>query len=393
MGGGQLFVLRRAKHLKNKGYAVSIVVTTKSPYFPLKNQFHEFPIYVIPEMGYRVSQYSEKKVRQTIDDLLENIEYEDSLLIESHTLSTIEWGEHVAAASRAKHLAYPLAEPSISKYRFNPGIQIFNRKLQNGEFYGCTSSSLKYIFGRDVMPNRYINIGYDEKEMFDQCVPSLQYKKSKGDFVISTVTRLDKTYVEHLVTNTVGLAKKYPNHNFILLIAGGSSSSEREKFLMDNFNNSNFNEKNLRIVYTGYIEKLGRDLFDITDVFVGMGTAVINAISQSCLTVVIDACFNTKVAGFLGKDTNNFAYSISGKTYSIFEKLEEAFLLKDSVRIELQEKGRKLFEEEFEINRCFKKMDDIIYSLSPVDKNSIKTINPFYRCFVRLALFAYHIFR
>ena len=69
MGGGQLFVLRRAKHLKNKGYDVHIVVSFHTDYFPLKEQFDDYHLYIIPEMGDASIKYTKKEVDSIICSL------------------------------------------------------------------------------------------------------------------------------------------------------------------------------------------------------------------------------------------------------------------------------------------------------------------------------------
>lgn len=383
MGGGQLFVLRRANHLEMLGYEVHIVVTYHSEYFPLKDKFKGIPLYIIPEMGEPVVKTPKKKSEKIICELLSKVGTSSDLMIESHTLPTIEWGELIASKYGARHLAYPLAEPQAFAYRFKPGIKIFENKLKYGQFYGCSSTSLKEIFGRDDVPANYINIGYDDSELYEKCSPALGISRVDGTYIITTVTRLDKTYVEPLVLDTVKLAQKFPNQQFVLLIAGGSKTPGREEYLLKNFSNQKFKQKNLQIVYKGYIEKLGKDIFEITDLFVGMGTAVINAISQKCITLNIDPRDNMLYSsGFFGVDTNNFAYSESGKRFTIFEKLEEAYLMSPVEKNETSIIGRALFEREFENRACMEKLDSVICSLAKTSENNIPYVSCLYRSYV-----------
>lgn len=384
LGGGQLYVLRRAKYLKTKGYDIHIVVTFHTNYFPLEENFKDFSLYVIPEMGRPSATVSKSKVNLLISDILNKVGVSTELLIETHTLETIEWGELIASQCGAKHLAYPLAEPKVSKYKFNPGVRIFWDKLRTNSFYGCTSTSLKQIFEENTVPANYVNIGYDENEMIEKCEPSINYSVKNGDYVITTVTRLDKTYVEPLVESTVQLAKKYSHQKFVLLIAGGSKTKGREDYLFSNFSNEKYKLPNLNILYTGYIEKLGKDIFNLSNVFVGMGTASINAISQRCLTINIDPNNGMKFAsGFFGEDTCNFAYSESGKIFTISEKLEEAYLLSDEEIKQRKEKSRKLYENEFETLSCFKKIDLLFDNILPSVINKRYEISNFYRIHVQ----------
>ena len=381
LGGGQLYVLRRAKYLKKEGYEVHIVVTFHTNYFPLEDSFKEFSLYVIPEMGKPSANVSKSKTNFLISNLLHRIGAYTCLLIESHTLETIEWGELIASHCGAKHLAYPLAEPKVSKYKFNPGKNIFWDKLRTNSFYGCNSTSLRQIFEIDNVPTKnFVNIGYDESEMYEECEPPIKYYVKDGDYVITTVTRLDKTYVEPLVESAAQLAKRYSHQKFVLLIAGGSKTKGREDFLLSNFSNATYKLPNLNIIYTGYIEKLGKDIFKLSNVFVGMGTASINAISQRCLTINIDPNNDMQYSsGFFGVDTCNFAYSESGMTFSILTKLEEAYLLSDEDIKKIKEKGCMLYEREFKTLSCFNKLYRIFDVIAPSVNNEKYDISDFYR--------------
>ena len=363
---------------------VHVVVSDHSQFFPLADSFEGLLLSIVPEIKYHVAQQTYDVQESVLNNLVNGIGMFEECYVESHTLTTIEWGELLAAKCGARHLAYPLAESRVKKYPFLPGRRIFSEKLEKEEFYGCSSTSLRMIFGRDDVPSNYVNIGYDENELEETCMPLIQYKKKEGDYIITTVTRLDKTYIEWLTDASADIAKKYPEQNFVLIIAGGSPKTDREVFLKSNYNNVNYGLKNLDIRYLGYIDKLGKDLFRMSDLFVGMGTASINAISQRCITINIDPRNGMQEAsGFFGVDTNNFAYSEKGKVYSIVGKIEEAYLFTDDQKERVKNAGRRLYEDEFEMNACFRKMDEIINSFDVVsDRESLRIPN-YYRSIVR----------
>ncbi len=393
MGGGQLFVLRRANYLKAKGFEVHIVVSYHTNYFPLKKDFRDFPIHVVPEMGKPYVSYSKGKADLLINGVLNQIGSYSELLLESHTLEAIEWGELIASKCGAKHLAYPLAESRVSKYGFKPGKLIFQDKLQSNSFYGCSSTSLKQIFECNNVPSHYVNIGYSESEMYDICQPALKYVHKESEFVITTITRLDKGYVVPLIESTANLARKYNQQKFVLLIAGGSKTKGREEFLFSNYNNQTYNLSNLNIVYTGYIEKLGRDIFSLTDIFVGMGTASINAISQRCVTINIDFSNMQYSSGFFGIDTNNFSYSENGQLFSILEKLEEAYLLSKDEIDKRKQVSRNLFEMEYEIESCFRKLDRTFDKIIPSKDNGKYKVSNLYRLSAQFYIWLKHSLR
>ncbi len=382
LGGGQLYVQRRAEYLVKQGIDVRIVVFYHdSSYFPLEMKFEGIPYYIIPEMGMTTSMLTASKVDKIVDGLLNKIGESDDISIESHTLTTIEWGELIAFKCKGRHLAYPLAEPTISSYYFEPGKKIFTYKLNNNEFYGCTSVSLKQIFGKKNVPSNYINIGYNVSELEDECIPHIKYVKKEPDYVISTVGRLDKDYIEPLIQGCINLAEVFPQQSFVLLIGGGSKTPGRENYLKNKYEKTKC--KNLQVIFTGYIEKLGKDIFQMSDVFAGMGTASLNSISQGCLTINIDPNDGMRYAsGFFGTDTNNFAYSESGKIFEISDKLKEAYLLNADKRDSIIQTANELFVNSYEENACFKQLDEVISKIDRASEESILKVSRLYRLYV-----------
>ena len=356
MGGAQLYVLRRSIYLKKKGYNVFIVVWFDNGYFPLKTQFEDTPIFVSPELAKPYVLVNKKKATAAINSIADFVGIDKDTIIESHTFTTIEWGEIIASFYKCKHLAYPLTEESVARYIWKPGKKILRDKLKHNELYGLSDASLEIMFGNPCSPNNYVNVGFDERELVDKSVPSIEYEKSENDFVISTVSRLDKTYIESLVDDVIKLANKYPQQSFILIVAGGSKTGNRQSYLVNKYKQENIHCSNLRVLFTGYITSLGRDLFLNSDVVVGTGLAAINSISQSRVTIVIDER-NDRALGFFGTDTNNFGYGSLKHNFSIFSKLDEAYLL-DSCKKEIIKKaGRQLYQSDFYTERCFEKLD------------------------------------
>jgi len=395
MGGGQLYVLRRANHLRAKGYSVSIVVSYhNSSYYPLEKDFASFPLLELPELQATSSRLSKVVVQETINKFRQFVGECDEVMIESHTIVLVEWGEILSADLGGKHLAYPLSDIPLSDYIFNPAKKISHYKLYANQFYGCNSVCLKQIFESEEVPRNYVNIGFDIKELADYSIPSLSFKKEQNDFVVSTVGRLDKMYIEPLIKGCIELAERHQEKKIVLLVAGGSMNPQRVSFLHGKYNNKSLNLKNLNIIYTGYINVLGKDLFHLSDVFVGMGTASINSISQGCLTINVDPTNNMEFAsGFFGYDTNNFAFSENGKLYTISEKIEEALLMSSQKRKMIVSQAKSLYENEFVVDRCFDRLDTIIENLPNTIQSPVLEVSPLYRICVRLIYWLHDVLK
>ena len=387
MGGAQLYVLRRALYLQNKGFDVYIVVGFDNGNFPLQSKFNSIPILCVPEVS-KPYVLSYPKNKAAIDKIKEFASINSDTTIESHTLSAIEWGEIISSSSYCKHLAYPLSEIPVSSYKWQPGKRLFYEKLERNEFWGLSNVSLKLIFGEEHTPNNYVNVGFDEAELADKCSPYLSIQRKEDEFVIATVTRLDKTYVEVLISDSISLAKEYPNQVFVLLIAGGSRTGNREEYLFNKYRQCNIPCDNLRVLFTGYITTLGKDLFQMCDVFVGTGLAAINAISQSCLTIMIDESYNRSI-GFFGTETRNFGYGDFKDSTSIFIKLKEAYLMDDQTKQCLTMAGRDLYLSDFYTQRCFEKLDNAVEKIINGGQKQYINVNPFYALFCKVLVTVY----
>jgi hypothetical protein len=348
----------------------------------------------LPELQATSSRLSKANVQKSINKFRNFVGEFDDLLIESHTIALVEWGELFSADLGSKHLAYPLSDTPVSDYIFNPGKNISHSKLRNNQFYGCNSVCLRQVFEKEEVPRNYVNIGFGIKELAEYSIPSLNYKKEQNDFVISTVGRLDKMYIEPLIKGCIELANRHEKQKIVLIVAGGSMNPQRVSFLQSKYNNKRLNLKNMNIIYTGYINVLGKDLFRLSDVFVGMGTASINAISQCCLTINIDPTNNMEFAsGFFGYDTNNFAFSENGKLYTVSEKLEEALLMSFQKRETIVSQAKLLYENEFEIERCFDKLDGIIENLPKTVNSPVLEVSTLYRLYVRCLYWLHDILK
>lgn len=367
-GGAQLYVARRAQWLKNKGYSVEIITYFDNGNFILEPLFKDFSVINCDKLSESPGCYSLKKVDRILNEICTHFSTE-RYVIESHDLKLTIWGELIAQRIRAKHLAYILAEPSINSCCFPFENKIICTKYNKDEFFGVSSVSLDKIFGK-VCKKNYVNVGFDEKELALNSIPSVGYRKDKSTYVIGTITRLDKTYVEPLILASCELARKYPSQKFHLLIAGGSKTKGREEYLFSKYTTAQIGIPNFSLSFSGYINQLGIDLFQQMDLFIGMGTASINAISQRCLTLNIQPPENL-CSGFFGVDTTNFAYTENNTLYQIFDKIEEAYLLDEKTRVKYVQIGRKLYEDEFECTSCFTKLDTIVGKLKDVEQYDI----------------------
>lgn len=362
LGGAQLYVLRRAKYLIYNGYSVKVLVSNhNSTNFILEKQFASIPVLFLSELQNPISFYTQKKLDDLIQKVKFFLDYSHNGIIETSSLETSIWGELIGSKFNWKHILYLLAEPRIDHFIYYPGYDFFQYKLARGEFFGTSEYTLPLIFGRPVIKekNNFVNVPFDPKELSGKSDPPIDTMKiDQESFIIGTITRLEKPYLKPFIESCIRFADQHKERKITLIIAGGSENTKLFNQLKETYNNYSLRKSNLVILFTGYIKTLGRDFFRKLDVFVGMGTASINAISQGCATLNMDPDTD-KCSGIFGIDTDNFAYPKNGKTYLVEDKLES--LMTDNQLLKNAKlKGTSLFTQQYSVSFCFNKLDHLI---------------------------------
>lgn len=358
IGGAQLYALRRMKYLAKKGIDSVIAVGLLDQTILNENtDARVFQHEMISKLAFDVKKRHRKDVFKSFIKWCKD----EITIIETYDPVGATWGEYLALELNCKHIIYSLIEPPVYKnIQDRPILEFFEFKLRRGEFIGLSSVSLEKIFNKqfNVEENMFVNIAFDTNELAQCTVPDICQGFDKSKFVVGTVSRLTKGYIKELIKAVILLAKNHSNKQFLLIIGGDSQLANIRAQLIEKYNNSILLPRNTEILFPGYLNPLGRDFFQWIDVFVGMGTAAVSSISQSCATVVVDPFLNLS-SGVLGIDTNNFAFSENGKQFTILESLEE--LLTNNEKHNLaRQKGLKLFNEEFDLNVCMIKLDRFI---------------------------------
>ena len=349
IGGAQLYALRRAKYLKKRGYKVIFIVNSCEKIF-LKD-FYKFQILQQSFIQLQFLSENSKEIKEIINKL--NIK--GKVLIESNSI--YNFSEIFAKKLNTVNYIYLLAENDICNMPLYKEYLL--EKLKNKEIIGVSKESLRISYGNlwnNFFENRYVNIGFDLNEIKNNKILAKKYNfnKNKNIFRILTITRLDKTYVNQLIEDSLKLAMKYRNRNIELIIVGDSNDENIKKDLEKKYKDKN----NFKIRFLGYINPLFSEIYKTSDIFIGMGTALINAASFKLPSIGIDPR-NNKSSGYFGYDLMSFGYRADDKTFEIFDKLNEALSNEKAINF-YGEKAYELFEKEFLFLNVMKKLDSYI---------------------------------
>ncbi len=361
IGGAQLYALRRYKHLKEKGYSVRFIVGNIDNTL-LDKENCSIPVFEKKEILSFAFDLTRNRVNSVIKEFInfikvDNLSYS---VIESLDPWGASWGELFAERLNCKHVLYSLIEPDFNNIHDKVILDLLRYKLKKQGLIALSSKSLELMFGRffQESENIFVNIPYNSNELNDYSKPNIDQIIKKNSFIISTVSRLEKPYIEYLIKAVIEIARN-SKKSMSLIIAGDSEVGNYKEGLKQKFSEEVNKLENLIIHYPGYLNPLGKDLFKKSNLFIGMGTAAVSSISQGCATLVIDPR-NNMSSGIFGIDTNNFAYSESGKQWTIYDSIAK-LIKNEELIIKANIAGKKLFEKEFEVNTCMNKLDELIF--------------------------------
>ncbi|MBA7497328.1 hypothetical protein ES704_00056 [subsurface metagenome] len=362
IGGAELYIKRKCEYLVRNN-CIPLIITGNNSNI-LIFELNKYKQLMIEELMFSPIFFSLKKQKKIIAKIVNwiksNCNQSNNIIVESHDMSTTLWSELIAEKLKIINFSYFLSDVELKK--MSTIYQEFAKfKLDRKELIAITEKSMQVMFENikniDKSENNYINIPFGKDEIIknDNLIMSFLNNIDRLSFVISTVSRLEKGYLHKLIESVGKIAKKNSNNVFVLIIVGDS----KDKNLLDKFKKKyKFVQKNLDVIFTGYINPLPKILFKRTHIFVGMGTSVINSISQGCATICFDRRTNLS-AGILGLNLRNFAYNDREKEntleYDINKLLYNKKLLKEA-----KIKGEKLFKEEYSNEIVMKKFMDLV---------------------------------
>jgi len=318
IGGAELYILRKTRHLTECGFKVYIVAV-KASNINFK-EFLNFTFQEFPELRYIPNFFSKKLRDKLISEILIFIDYdkEDEILIESHEGTPALWAELFAQKIRRVNLVYCITPVKLDN---NILKEFYYSKVKQGELVGCDEYYIPCTFGSNFK-NVYFNIPYDFYEIEGVSkvrVKECDSRKTCGKYIkIITVSRIEKSYVKQSIVDLANFCRENPNvrmkYKLVLSKDRGLEFAKLKSVINKN------RAPNFEVILDGPVRKMTVEVFENYDLFIGMGTSVLNAVSVGIPAVVVDYRTN-KYYGFFGYD-----YFAFGAGQKIAENELEIFL-------------------------------------------------------------------
>ena len=373
IGGAELYVLRKARFLENNGFKVYIV-TGKAQNIRF-TEFYDYEFLEIKEIVISPNLFCKNEISGILERILAFIHYQeqDEIFVESHQIYPAMWAEIFAQKVNRVNLVYCITPFHVNGYIIR---EFYHKKLRSDELLGCNESYIPETFGNGFK-NNYLNIPFDPNEIEKVSNQDTVLGKDNvsdvalesRDISILTISRIQKTYIAQSIIDLSDFCKKYPDTSVkynLVLSENNGSEYDKLKILIDKVK-----PNNLDIELNGPVLKLTDTIFKGYDLFIGMGTAVLNAVSMGLPSLVVDYR-NNRYYGFFGYD-----YYESGAGIRPAEKGLDYFIrqvLNKEVDLEeVRKKAMDYFLENYESEKVNRRFLEYQYNINKkTDKKYFK---------------------
>lgn len=325
LSGGQIYVYNKTRYLEKQGWDVVVVdnISQGKIYIPY---FYKFKDNSIQELRFKPDSFRKDQREKVVDKVLKCAGYSSNyteVVIESNTIYFSLWGELIAKKIGAKHISM-LIDAFFTESMKKGCMEYFNFKLERKELAGINKNSLNQLFDgyRELKDNER----YCLRAVCTNSVENVEYPKeidkSKYDYIIGSVGRLDKPFVPQMAEEIKKFCEKNNDKKILLILIGGAFDNKVERSVTDKF----MGIPNLQLEVTGLIFPIPLDLLNLLDVNIASsGSASVTA-RINIKTIVVD---DTSVSplGVVGYSVRGIPYiDYKGYDGSLCQLLEDVLL-------------------------------------------------------------------
>lgn len=257
VGGAEQYVRNKLKRLREAGFSTYVISYNEGD---VKiDELKQFKNMIIFPLGLSPFIYTKRYIESVLINIAKLINYDssDRVFIESSEIFMSEWGELLAKKLNAHHVCIILQENhNYPQYYRDFLLFKYNRK----ELYGINEASTKQMLNIKECEPRYINA--DCSVDFENVRCDSINNMESADFTITSIGRLEKSYVIKGVREVDRFCKRHKNLMINLLLVGGGNTK-----CVDEIRETVKDVENLRLTITGFLYPLPEKILEMSDVF------------------------------------------------------------------------------------------------------------------------------
>ena len=286
----------------------------------------EYKPYIRKEFQIFPFAYSFKHRKQLIDNVitLSSAYNPHKIVLESNSLRLSLWGELIAQQLHAKHLLYTLEEKPMIKGK---GLLDFLQfKYRRRELVGIAKESLQLLFAP------YFKISTNESYFLPAyCTNPIEDIECSwlrdipdADFCLASFGRLEKPYLQTVLTDMEEFISSHPSKTFNLIFIGG----ERTGFSVQNQIKRIFSKySNVYVLITGFLFPVPLSLIRKANVFLSSAGSA-SATNQLGIPTISYDTLDKQPIGIMSKTTKHSLYRDSEPKVKGYDLLQDILIEK-----------------------------------------------------------------
>lgn len=378
--GANLYVYNKATYLEKNGWTVYIFSGVKGE--AKLSGLNSFQNVQRECFRFYPSCFSSKeiaKIESEIFNLISPKKY-DQVVIESTCMVGSLWGEALAEKLYCRHLCYILQE----QFKYSPAEKLFLKfKLHRKELAGITRQSVGMMVGEPELPldetmaiRAFCNNAVEDVDATEY----LKLINEQADVTIGSIGRLNKPYVLPMCKELHSIFRKNESRQFNLVLIGGARKANDLRAIRRIFRHDN----NVRLVITGFLSPIPRELVKGCDVFVSAAGSSVVSYYEGVPTVRLNplTASPSAIIGLTCSVKDLQLYSNMSTISELYSFIEKAIIDKEKTEFTSLVDGKN-YEERMkcEFDRHIKILNENKLSMQYYDTYSIHYENKRYRLY------------
>ena len=271
INGAEQYIYNKMNFARQQGYETFIF--SGRPGKILIDGFRPYEKLIHTALRFYPYCLSKKELCETLSWILSVIDAKDGdeCIVESSNVTSALWGELIARELGCKHLPIIMQE----HHAYSQSMRDYLRfKYDRHELSGIFDNSVQDMLKDPSIPLRPDTRARAYCNNVVQTCPDhySQQFDPQADYTFGSIGRLEKTYVETLITALAAYFKAHSDKRYNLLLIGGSSDKSRLTWIRSQLAACG----NVTLVNTGNLYPISRELIGKVDVFVSAaGSAIV----------------------------------------------------------------------------------------------------------------------
>lgn len=331
VGGAQIYSLNKLHYYQRKGWN-TLLLHAGLPGAIVIDELRKYEKNYAIEFQFCSYLYSKKKINSVLTKIIldNKLDKYSDIIIESHNTESATWAEILAQRLNAKHLVFLLSE--FPKIKPKGLLGFYDMKEKRGELAGISQTSISKLF--NGFSKKYYSQNHFLSAVCSNSIGPANKLKLPNfrnyDYMIASIGRMEKPYVNEAVDEILKFADKYPKLKLAVLFIGDGMAKKKNTIIQ-----KLGARKNVQTYITGPVYPIPINLLRIPNLFFGVAGSCNVSKKVGKITVSFDVD-DHKAIGVYGITTESTTYRKKGELPLEFSQLLNDILINQKYKEHLK---------------------------------------------------------